>query len=69
MNEDWAKGIETRLSAVERTMAVDEVVGKGISARLDKIEDTLTWLVRLIIGAVIGAAVTFALSGGFQVGG
>jgi hypothetical protein len=66
VNEEQHKALEARVIAIEKAMAVDEVMGRGISARLDKIEDTLTWLVRLIGGAIIMAAVSFALTGGFQ---
>lgn len=45
--------------------AVADALGKTIESRLGKIEDTLTWLVRLIIGAMIMAILAFMISGGF----
>lgn len=64
--EDRFREIEARMTVIEKALAVDQVTGKGIEKRLDKIEDTLTWLVRLIIGAIILALVGFALGGGFK---
>ena len=55
---------EARLSANETAIAVDKVTGQVIIARLDKMEDTQTWLVRLIIGTLVTAAVYLALTGG-----
>jgi len=66
MDEERMREIEARVMLIERSIAVDQVNGKGIEKRLDKIEDTLTWLVRLIIGAMLLAMVAFALGGGFQ---
>ena len=56
-----------RLSALETRAAVDAVQYANIDKRLTSIEDTLKWLLRLIIGSVVLAALTFALSGGFNV--
>lgn len=64
--EDRFREVEARMTVIEKAIAVDQVTGKGIEKRLDKIEDTLTWLVRLIIGAIILALVGFALGGGFK---
>ena len=45
--------------------AVDEVHRLNVDKRLGNIEDTLKWLVRLIIGAFLMAAIAWALRGGF----
>ncbi len=57
----------SRLSAVEKKNAVDEVHRHNVEKRLGSIEDTLKWLVRLIIGALLMAAVGYALAGGFKI--
>lgn len=40
---------------------------KSIDKRLSGIEDTLKWLVRLVIGALILAVTGFALKGGLVI--
>ena len=62
--EEKLTQIENRLAVVETRLAVSDVVGSGIERRLDKIEGTLMWLVRLIIGGMITGFVMFALGGG-----
>lgn len=59
--------IDARLTTVETKNAVDEVHRANVERRLSGIEGQLVWLVRLVIGAIIAAAVSFALSGGFNV--
>lgn len=54
------------MSVLETKRAVSDVHGQNVEKRLGAIEDTLKWLSRLIVGALILAAVGFALSGGFQ---
>ena len=56
---------DLRITALETRNAVDAVRWDNITVRLDKIEGTLTWLVRLIIGGLLMAIVGFALQGGF----
>ena len=55
---------EQRLVALETHRAVDDVHRANVEGRLCAIEDTLKWLVRLVIGAVLMGAVAFALRGG-----
>lgn len=57
--------IEERLNAVEKRDAVSEVHHKNVVRRLDAIDDTQKWIVRLILGAMIMGIVGFALQGGF----
>ena len=64
MNEERIAAMESRLTQVERQLAVGAVTGQGVERRLDKIEDTLTWLVRLILGAIILAFIGFAVTNG-----
>lgn len=70
--DEWRTGVNKRLSDIEKRLthveqknAVDEVHRTNVERRLGGIEDTLKWLVRLIIGSVILAAIAFAINGGF----
>ena len=65
MDNDWLDEIERRVIALETRNAVDEVHRLNVGDRLGAIEDTLKWLVRLIIGGLLMAAVTYAVQGGF----
>jgi hypothetical protein len=65
MENDWADQLERRIVALETRNAVDEVHRGNVSDRLGAIEDTLVWLVRLIVGGLLMAAVTYAVQGGF----
>ena len=66
MEPDWSKRVERRLNALETRGAVDEVHRENIANRLGYIEDTLKWLVRLVIGGLLMAAIAFVLRGGLQ---
>lgn len=57
-------GVEGRLSAVETKNAVDEVHRTNVEKRLSSIEDTLKWLLRLVIGGMLAAFVAFVVKGG-----
>ena len=61
---DWAKQVERRLSALETRTAVDEVHRAMVEKRLHSIEDTLKWLVRLVMGAVLLSLIALAMKGG-----
>lgn len=61
------RSITERVGRLEVTSAVDTIKYASIDSRLTSIESTLTWLVRLIIGALITALLGFALSGGLHV--
>lgn len=65
MDDAWAEQMERRIVALETRNAVDEVHRSNVSDRLGAIEDTLKWLVRLIIGGLLMAALTYAVQGGF----
>jgi len=68
MDELWRQTIETRLIAAETRHAVDEVHRSNLEKRLGGIEDTLKWLVRLIIGGMAMAMLGYLLKGGFTLG-
>lgn len=59
--------ILTRLHKLESRGDVDDYRNKSLDGRLLAIEDTLKWLVRLILGAFILGGVGFMLKGGFNV--
>lgn len=65
MTDEWRVHIEQRIQALETRGAVEEVHRINVEKRLGSIEDTLKWLVRLILGALMMAAIAYALKGGF----
>lgn len=67
MQTDWTATVEKRLVELETHQAVNAVHRINVADRLLAIEDTLKWLVRLIIGALIVGGVTYAMQGGFRV--
>ena len=56
--------LERRIVALEMRNAVDDVHRANVATRLSAIEDTLKWLVRLVIGGLLMAGVTYAMQGG-----
>ncbi len=68
VTEEWRRSIEKRLQSLELRNSVDEVHRCNVEDRLGSIEDTLKWLVRLIIGALLMAVVAYALQGGIALG-
>ncbi|SEW15081.1 hypothetical protein SAMN04488515_1292 [Cognatiyoonia koreensis] len=66
MTTDWVEKIERRLAVIETRNAVDAVHRDNVTDRLVAIEDTLKWLVRLIIGGLLLGGLTFALQGGLM---
>lgn len=62
--EERARELNMRISALETRTAIGEVNGLNVEKRLSGIEDTLKWLVRLILGAMIlgGTAIIFEIS-------
>jgi len=65
MDNNWSDAIERRIITLETRNAVDDVHRLNVAGRLTAIEDTLKWLVRLIIGGLLMAAVAYAVQGGF----
>ena len=66
MTDEWRIQIEQRIQALETRGAVEEVHRINVEKRLGSIEDTLKWLVRLILGALMMGAIAYALKGGFN---
>jgi len=66
MTDDWGRAVERRIGSLETKKAVDDVHRLNVEVRLSAIEDTLKWLVRLVVGALVTAAVAFAITGGLS---
>jgi hypothetical protein len=58
--------LESRLRQLETRNAVDAVHRDNVANRLGAIEDTLKWLVRLVIGGMLMAVVSYAVQGGLM---
>ncbi|MGY9033300.1 MAG: hypothetical protein ACKVIA_13855, partial [Rhodobacterales bacterium] len=59
--------IDRRVTALETRNAVDEVHRTNVGVRLAAIEETLRWLVRLIIGGLLMAGLTYAVQVGLMI--
>lgn len=59
---------DTRLTKLETHTAVATERAEHIQKSLDKIENGQSWLIRLVIGAMVVAVIAFALKGGLNVG-
>lgn len=56
--------VRTRLTSLETDHAVANVHRTNVENRLASIEDTLRWIVRLILGAIILALLGFIVQSG-----
>lgn len=65
MDSDWTQRIERQMHTLDTRTAVEQVHRAAVERRLTVIEDTLKWLVRLVIGALITAALAYVLKNGF----
>lgn len=52
-----------RITSVETNHSVQDVHRLNVERRLESIEDTLKWIVRLIMGAIILALLAVVLQG------
>ncbi len=66
--EEYRRITDQRLVALETHTAIESVHRQNVEGRLGGIEDTLKWLVRLIIGGMLLAILGYALKGGFVIG-
>lgn len=64
IDERDLRDLEKRVQALETSTAVGSERHKIIVSRLDKLDSHLTWLIRLVIAAIIGGFLTFVLKGG-----
>lgn len=56
--------LEQRVSALETRVAVAETNIKDIKADLDSIKNNTTWILRLVLGAIIMALIGLVIKGG-----
>ncbi|MEY1555687.1 hemolysin XhlA family protein [Yoonia sp. R2331] len=66
MGVETGKTIEARVAALETHNAVTAVHQANVARRLGSIEDTLKWLVRLVIGGLILGMITYIVQGGLM---
>ncbi len=64
MEFDRIARLETRVVALETQSAIDDVHRANVRDRLGHIEDTLKWLVRLVLGGLLMGAIAFVIQGG-----
>ena len=64
MQPDWSLEIEKRLAALELHHAVNAVHRDHVGERLTAIEDTLRWLMRLVVGGLLMGILGYVLKGG-----
>lgn len=67
MDDEWMRHAERRFAALETRTAVDEVHRTAVERRLSRIEETLRWLVRVVIGALIVGLIAYTIKGGIAV--
>ncbi|AIY72829.1 TPA: hemolysin XhlA family protein [Bacillus tropicus] len=58
------KDMQRDIRSLETRTTVNEKDIVNINKLLDKISANTTWILRLIVGGLIGAAITFLLKGG-----
>jgi len=56
--------LDTRLGKLENRVTRNETRTDHLEQKLDKIESNTTWILRLIIGAIIMAVLGFFIKGG-----
>lgn len=59
---------DNRLTKLETHTAVASERAEHIQKSLDKIESGQTWLIRIVIGAIVAAGLAIILKGGGNVG-
>ena len=64
MDSEWTQRIERQMHTLDTRTAVEQVHRAAVERRLSVIEDTLKWLVRLVIGALITAAIAYIVKFG-----
>jgi len=64
MEYDRIERLEKRVVALETQGAIDDVHRDNVGKRLSSIEDTLKWLVRLVLGGLLMAGIAFVVQGG-----
>jgi hypothetical protein len=65
MDSNPLEKLDARLRVLETRNAADAVHRDNVASRLAAIEDTLKWLVRLMLGGLLMSVLGYALQGGF----
>lgn len=58
--------LEGEVSDLKTRMAVAESSIKEIKEDVSSIKDNTTWILRLVVGGLIGGIITFIIQGGFN---
>ncbi|MDA2095453.1 hemolysin XhlA family protein [Bacillus thuringiensis] len=58
------KDMQRDIRSLETRTTVNEKDIVNINKQLEKISANTTWILRLIVGGIIGAAITFLMKGG-----
>lgn len=61
--EEHLSKVEDRVSSLETRVAVVETNIKNLNKTLDGIKSNTTWILRIIVGAVVAAILNFFLRG------
>ena len=59
--------MEARITKLETTSAVEEERHRGYTRRLDAIDGHLSWILKLLVGSILMALITFMLKGGMVI--
>lgn len=63
--EQRVSKLENDMVDVKMRLAIAETNIKEIYKTLDKISNNTTWILRIIVGAIVGVLLGFAFKGGF----
>lgn len=58
--------VHERISNLRQRLTIVETDLPYIRRGVDDIKGEIKWLLRLIVGGILGVALTFAMSGGFK---
>lgn len=58
--------VHERISNLRQRLTVVETDLPYIRRGVDEIKGEIKWVLRIIVGGILGVALTFALSGGFK---
>lgn len=65
--EHWRISIDIANARAEEQRKHLDMRFDALDSKVSKINDSLTWIVRLVLGGVVLAVVTFAMKGGFTI--
>ena len=64
MDAVWKSEVDKRLNEIERKQAIHDTKIDAIEKKMDKIEGNTTWILRIVVTAVVGAVLKLVLTGG-----